>query len=145
MQSPANRSPSESCAPASERPFRGLGYSQRPTEPLIALLSVCGARHGSRAEKNVCQHLNQYPGKEILNSFGMGSESYKYPRPVHPLREGLKNIPVGGPFVLNWLTRPTFSLYIFSRIRLLTAVYPLVVQSFNRLSFLHSQVQVWKS
>jgi hypothetical protein len=60
---------------------------------------------------NVCQHLDQCPGKEILNSLGMGSESYKYPRPVRPLREGLKIISVGRFFVLNWLTRLTLSIY----------------------------------
>ncbi len=41
----------------------------------------------------------------------MGFESYKYPRPVRPLREGLKIISVRGLFVLNWLTRLTLFIY----------------------------------
>jgi hypothetical protein len=48
---------------------------------------------------------------EISNFLGMGGESYKYPRPVHPLREGLKIISVGRLFVLNWLTRLPLSIY----------------------------------
>jgi hypothetical protein len=75
----------------------------------------------------------------------MGSESYKYPRRVHPLREGLKNIPVGGPFVLNWLTRPTFSLYIFSRIRSLTESLRSSHQLFNRSTVYHFRIHRFRS